>query len=70
MPRWNYHVIGLEHSLDISDRSIFVPRGSDRKEVWVCSVSSPKEVSVLTWSNVVCTGWRLESITRGLVCMT
>jgi hypothetical protein len=39
MPRWNYHVIGLEHSLDISDRSIFVPRGSDRKEVWVCSVS-------------------------------
>jgi hypothetical protein len=67
-------VIGLEHSLDISDRSTFVPRGSDRKEVWVYSVSvfvaSPKEVSVLTWSNVVCTGWRLESITRGLVCMT
>ena len=35
-----------------------------------CLFASPKEVSVLTWSNVVCTGWRLESITRGLVCMT
>jgi hypothetical protein len=62
------------NNLDTCDGSTFGPRGNDRMEVWMYSVSvfiaSAKEVSMLIWSNVVCAKWRLESITRGLLCMT